>query len=116
MFRNLVHEWLAKHKDGKFYTNLSDLQNIDESRSHHLGIFAKDHCTYKTDRDSSEPSLVEKTLAALKILEKSDSGYFLFVEGGRIDHGHHANLAVKVNSHELSRLTYFILFLNIKPF
>ena len=99
----MVDEWLAKHQSGKFYKNLSDLQNIDESTSYHLGIFADDHCTYKTDRDSSEPSLVEKTLAALKILERSNSGYFLFVEGGRIDHGHHANLAVKVNPHEHGR-------------
>ena len=105
MFRNLVDEWSAKHKDGKFYKNLSDLRNIDQSRSHHLGIFAENHCTYKTDRDSSEPSLVEKTLAALKILQQSVSGYFLFVEGGRIDHGHHVNLAVKVNPKEPGRFT-----------
>ena len=104
----MVDEWLAKHKDGKFYKNLSDLHTLDEFRSRHLGIFAKDHCTYKTDRDSSEPSLVEKTLAALKILDKSEAGYFLFVEGGRIDHGHHANLAVKVGSWKLSRLTSLV--------
>jgi alkaline phosphatase len=35
------------------------------------------------------------TLKALKILENSENGYFLFVEGGRIDHGHHDQQAHK---------------------
>ena len=43
--------------------------------------------------NSAEPSLVEMTKAALSILKKEDDGFFLIVEAGRIDHGHHAGNA-----------------------
>lgn len=35
------------------------------------------------------------TEKAIKILQKEKNGFFLFVEGGEIDFGHHANLAHK---------------------
>ena len=46
-----------------------------------------------TDRkeNESEPTLSEMTAAAIDRLQKSNKGFFLFVEGGRIDHGHHDN-------------------------
>lgn len=40
-----------------------------------------------------EPSLAEMTAVALERLERHDGGYLLMVEGGRIDHGHHASSA-----------------------
>ncbi|XP_048241155.1 alkaline phosphatase, tissue-nonspecific isozyme-like [Haliotis rufescens] len=40
-----------------------------------------------------EPSLAAMTDKAIQILRKTPKGYFLFVEGGRIDHAHHVNLA-----------------------
>lgn len=54
---------------------------------------------YNLDRDTSAtPSLAEMTEAAIKIVSKGNgakNGFFLFIEGGRIDHGHHATLAHK---------------------
>ena len=41
-----------------------------------------------------EPSLAEMTDVALDFLE-NDKGFFLMVEGGRIDHGHHAGNAYR---------------------
>ncbi|CAI9740640.1 alkaline phosphatase 1 [Octopus vulgaris] len=41
------------------------------------------------------------TEKAIQILKKNTLGFFLLVEGGRIDHGHHANSAIKALS-ELS--------------
>ena len=35
------------------------------------------------------------TEIAIKRLEKEDNGYYLFVEGGRIDHAHHDNQAIR---------------------
>jgi len=35
------------------------------------------------------------TEKAIELLSKNKNGYFLFVEGGRIDHGHHESKAVK---------------------
>ncbi|NNE42094.1 MAG: alkaline phosphatase [Marinicaulis sp.] len=61
-----------------------------------LGLFSRSHMTYELEKDaaSSEPSLAEMTLAALNRLEKnSENGYYLLVEGGRIDHGHHQGRA-----------------------
>ncbi|HTJ41001.1 MAG TPA: alkaline phosphatase [Kofleriaceae bacterium] len=46
--------------------------------------------TYDLDRDpSKEPSLAEMTTKAIDILSKNPNGYYLMVEGGRIDHALH---------------------------
>lgn len=41
----------------------------------------------------TEPTLEEMTEAAIKKLSKENNGFFLFVEGGKIDLAHHYNLA-----------------------
>ncbi|RFA34234.1 hypothetical protein CAI16_12160 [Virgibacillus dokdonensis] len=47
---------------------------------------------YDLDRDKTEePSVAEMTSKALDILQKNDDGFFLMVEGGRIDHATHDN-------------------------
>jgi len=60
-----------------------------------LGLFAASHLPYALDRrpddDGDVPSLAEMTKAALEMLSKNESGFFLMVEGGRIDHAAHAN-------------------------
>lgn len=61
-----------------------------------LGLFDASHIPYNLERDSSVvPSLEEMTEAAIKMLEKSPQGYFLFVEGARIDMAHHEAQARK---------------------
>ncbi|CAH2044359.1 unnamed protein product, partial [Iphiclides podalirius] len=42
--------------------------------------------------ESTEPTLAELTEAAIRALSRNEKGFFLFVEGGRIDHAHHENL------------------------
>ncbi len=60
-----------------------------------LGLFAASHMPYALDRRSDDaantPSLAEMTEAALAILSKNQKGFFLMVEGGRIDHAAHNN-------------------------
>ncbi len=60
-----------------------------------LGLFAPFNFPYAIDRDepgeAEAPTLAEMTARALEVLGKSGKGYFLMVEGGRIDHGCHAN-------------------------
>jgi len=41
------------------------------------------------NQNDCEPSLKEMTEVAIKILKKNEKGFFLLVEGGRIDHAHH---------------------------
>jgi alkaline phosphatase len=57
-----------------------------------LGLFASGHLDYVLDRaaDTTQPTLAEMTLAALRFLDASPAGFFLLVEGGRIDMACHA--------------------------
>jgi alkaline phosphatase len=63
-----------------------------------LGLFEPSHMQYEADRDldpGKEPSLEEMTTKTMDILAKNRNGYFLMVEAGRIDHGHHAGNAYR---------------------
>jgi len=52
--------------------------------------------SYDLDRDpAKEPSLAEMTTKAMDVLGKNAKGYFLMVEGGRIDHALHETTAKK---------------------
>lgn len=56
-----------------------------------LGLFASSTMSYELDRPANEPHIVEMVQAALEFLSQSDAGFFLMVEGSRIDHAGHAN-------------------------
>jgi alkaline phosphatase len=63
-----------------------------------LGLFdqalAQGHMSYELDRDpAKEPSIAEMTAKAIDVLSKNSKGYFLMVEGGRIDHALHSTNA-----------------------
>lgn len=75
-----------------------------------LGLFESSHMEYEYDRPSDlggEPSLKDMTVKAIQLLEaatrRRSDGYFLHVEGGRIDHAHHAGNAYRalVDTQEL---------------
>ena len=64
----------------------------DELRTPVLGLFADGHMAYEVDRDPQEqPSLAEMTARAIDLLKEDEDGFFLMVEGSRIDHAGHAN-------------------------
>jgi len=60
-----------------------------------LGLFNPSHLGYMADRgaNSTEPTLTEMTAAAIARLKGDKDGYYLMVEGGRIDHAHHEGRA-----------------------
>jgi len=54
------------------------------------GQFGSDHLPYEYDGLGSLPHLSEMTVTALEILDNDPDGFFLMVEGGRIDHACHS--------------------------
>jgi alkaline phosphatase len=60
-----------------------------------LGLFCPSNLPYAIDRDepgeAEVPTLAEMTARAIEVLGRGDKGYFLVVEGGRVDHGCHHN-------------------------
>ncbi|MFC5511681.1 alkaline phosphatase [Massilia jejuensis] len=65
-----------------------------------IGIYSsKSHLEYELDRvahvgeGATQPSLAEMTVKAIDILSQNPNGFFLMVEGGRIDHALHATNA-----------------------
>uniref|UniRef100_A0A8D1RJZ1 alkaline phosphatase n=1 Tax=Sus scrofa TaxID=9823 RepID=A0A8D1RJZ1_PIG len=96
--RNLVQEWQAKHQGARYVWNRTALiqASQDPSLTHLMGLFEPGDMKYEKERDlSRDPSLVEMTEVALRLLSRNPRGFFLFVEGGRIDHGHHENIAYR---------------------
>ncbi|XP_036176691.1 intestinal-type alkaline phosphatase-like [Myotis myotis] len=94
--RNLVQEWQAKHEGARYVWNRTALiqASQDPSVSHLMGLFEPGDMNYEANRDTQQdPSLKEMTEAALRLLRRNPRGFYLFVEGGRIDHGHHESRA-----------------------
>lgn len=92
--RNLVEEWQTRHPDGDYVWDQDGFDDVDPGRSRRLlGLFEPGHMHYEHDRPADrggEPSIAEMTRKAIQMLQRGDKGFFLMVEGGRIDHAHHA--------------------------
>lgn len=78
-------------------TTGSDLLNTADD-SFLCGIFNNDHLPYEFDGYTTQPHLHEMAGTALKILDTDPDGFFLMIEGGRIDHAAHGN--------DLERMVY----------
>ncbi|XP_045517675.1 membrane-bound alkaline phosphatase-like isoform X2 [Pieris brassicae] len=96
---NLIREWLlSKESLGqtpKYVYNKKDLLNLDTKYNSVLGLFSYDHMPYHLEANEDDPSLSDMTRKAIEILSRNSNGYFLFVEGGRIDTAHHETKARK---------------------
>ncbi|WP_226703477.1 alkaline phosphatase [Microbulbifer elongatus] len=98
---NLVDAWKDRYSDGVtnalYIEDQAGFDGLDvASTDKLLGLFESAHMRYEADRKNDvagEPSLSEMTAKAIELLSKNDSGYFMMVESGRIDHGHHAGSA-----------------------
>ncbi|KAJ2910972.1 vacuolar alkaline phosphatase [Coemansia aciculifera] len=87
------------------FNTLSTRKQFDDLASHGrgaamslplLGAFASSHMDYEIDRDATaQPSLAEMSAKALGILDaatkKKNAGFFLMIEGSRIDMAAHTN-------------------------
>ena len=92
--RDLTAE--MKAKGYSYVTDLTTLNAAPASTTKLLGLFTKSHMNFDLDRDpAKEPSLTQMTSKALDMLSKNPKGFFLMVEGGRIDQALHPTLARK---------------------
>ncbi len=81
----------------RYVTTRTDLAKVESGKL--IGLFsAKSHLDYELDRvakgaANTQPSLSEMTAKAIDLLSQNSQGYFLMVEGGRIDHALHGTNA-----------------------
>lgn len=91
--RDLSKEWTGKYKNSAYVWNKEQFDSIDPKKTDHLlGLFEPSYMQFDHDRPADkagEPSLSEMTSKSIDILSRNKKGYFLMVEGGRIDHAHH---------------------------
>ncbi|NXC86042.1 PPBI1 phosphatase, partial [Cercotrichas coryphoeus] len=91
--------WLCSRWQGARYVwDKKGLDAVeDDSVSHLMGLFEPKDMRYELNRNTStDPSIVEMTEKAIRILRRNPNGFFLFPRscaGGRIDHGHHSGRA-----------------------
>ncbi|NXC47444.1 PPBI phosphatase, partial [Penelope pileata] len=101
--RNLVAEWLSTKQGARYVWDKKGLDTVDDSSiSYLMGLFEPKDMKYELNRNATtDPSIVEMTEKAIRILRRNPNGFLLFVEdesrapggGGRIDHGHHSGRA-----------------------
>ncbi|CAB3226950.1 unnamed protein product [Arctia plantaginis] len=111
--RNLAEDWAREKKRrrlrAQYVHTKEQLVKLDpRTVDYLLGLFEYSHMEFNAERGASstdaeegtsatstvkadDPSLADMTRAALSILTKNDKGFFLLIEGGRIDHAHHYN-------------------------
>ena len=89
---------LIEEMEAKGYTYLWNRKGFEAvhvgSSGKVLGLFENGHMEYELDRagdTGGEPSLAEMTATAIQILSRHEKGFYLMVEGSRIDHAAHAN-------------------------
>ncbi|RUS82971.1 hypothetical protein EGW08_009256 [Elysia chlorotica] len=96
---NLIQEWkrdkLSRNASASYVWNRRQLDAVDPGQTDYLlGLFDSSHMPYEPEGPNrKQPNLVEMTRKAIEILQKDPNGYFLLVEGARIDFGHHDNSA-----------------------
>ena len=89
-------ELLVEMDDGR-WTMATDRQAFDDLRAlPAAALLAGSHLAYEVDRDDTDqPSLAEMTVKALNLLAASEqgreTGFFVMIEGSRIDHAAHGN-------------------------
>ncbi|MGQ0507958.1 MAG: alkaline phosphatase, partial [Myxococcaceae bacterium] len=87
--RNLINEL----KD-KGYSDVSQRAQLMElpltgAPPKLVGLFHNSHMSYELQRPATEPSLSDMAVKAVQLLNQNPKGFFLMVEGGRIDHALH---------------------------
>lgn len=86
-------EDLVKIIKSKGYDYITSVDALKSSKSQKIwGMFAEENLSYDFDRNpANQPSLSDMTTKAIDVLSKDKDGFFLMVEGSKIDWADHAN-------------------------
>ena len=87
---NMIDE--MKAMGYRYITTRNELNAVHSGRL--IGAFARDAMAYEMDRienAGAEPSLAEMTAKAIELLSQNEKGFFLMVEGSKVDWAAHAN-------------------------
>jgi alkaline phosphatase len=83
---------LSKAVGATIVRDAAALASVDpKSASRLIGLFARYHIPFVTDRETTIPSLPAMTAKALDILSLAPEGFVLQIEGGRVDHAAHSS-------------------------
>ncbi|NXG54785.1 PPBI phosphatase, partial [Hemiprocne comata] len=95
---NLINMWLEARPGARYVWNKTEMlaAAADPSVNYLMGLFEPGDMKFERLRNTTlDPSLTEMVETAITILSRNPNGFYLFVEGGRIDHGHHDGSAHK---------------------
>ncbi len=73
------------------YSIVTTKSQMDSATGKVWGFFASGHLEYEQNRLSYEPSIKDMTDKAIELLSANPNGFFLMVEGGKIDYAGHAH-------------------------
>lgn len=97
--KDLTAAWVKARPNSAYVTNVGEMKALPFAQTDHLlGLFANEHLPYEAERavlGEGVPTLTEMTTAAIDILSKNQNGYFLMVEGGKIDMANHLDNAYR---------------------
>jgi alkaline phosphatase len=95
--RDLIKTWQEGANNRHYVWNDEQFRAQATSSGQLLGLFDPSHLQFEIERakkdGAGEPSLAEMTRTAIERLSSNPNGFFLMVEGGKIDHAHHAGNA-----------------------
>lgn len=83
-------DFLKKHGYTVLHNDIAGMRSCKNDKM--WALYAKSDMAYEIDRDTTkEPSLAEDTKIAIDKLSKNKKGFFLMVEGSKVDWAAHAN-------------------------
>ena len=91
--RDLVKEFADKgYKTFVSESSIKDYKNWTPKKGEKAFVAIEaSHMPYEIDRKAEVPSLKYMTEKGIELLKQDKDGFFMMVEGGRIDHASHAN-------------------------
>lgn len=99
--KNLIQDY--KDKGYTYFDDINEYnQNVAETNTPVVATFEDSHLPYEIDQEDEAAGLSEITKASINHMYNNyQDGFFMMVEGGRIDHAAHNNDAATMNKETL---------------